>query len=93
MFTTFVYLLLLLLFTCLLLSTYLAAAQMKEIEEECAKLPSAVAVPSRLLRSEQKKQALVSASAVGGGENEDEGEEGEEGVGGMYVCMFKGVQI
>ena len=87
MFTAFVYLLLLLCI-CWLLSTYLtAAAQMKEIEEECGKLPSAVAVPSRLLRSEQKKQALVSASAGGGGDNEDEGEEGEEVVGGMFVCM------
>lgn len=63
----------------------LGTVQMKEIEEECGKLPSTVAVPSRLLRSEQKKQAMVSASAVGGGEDEEEGEEGEEGVGGTSV--------
>ena len=63
----------------------LVAAQMKEIEEECGKLPSTVATPSRLLRSEQKKQAAVTVSAVGGGEDEEEGDEGGEGVGGMHA--------
>ena len=58
---------------------------MKEIEEECSKLPSTVAVPNRFLRSQQKKRAAASASAVKGGEDEEEVDEGEEGVGGTYV--------
>ena len=71
------------------------AAQMKEIEEECSKLPSTVAVPTRLLLSEQKKQAAaVSVSAASrGGEDEEEGDEGEESVGGTYACRYMYVII
>ena len=68
---------------------------MKEIEEECGKLPATGAVPQRLLRSQQKKKVSAPVSAVGQAEDQEEVDGGEESVGGKgisaiisLVCRF-----
>lgn len=61
---------------------------MKEIEEECGKLPSTVAVPQRLLHSQQKKQASAPVSAVGEEEDQEEGGGGEESVEGIGMMLL-----